>query len=75
MTAAEAKKAGKVWAHIKLSGGKETPLLGDCRVESKGPLDPDVSFVIWMLVKGLSVKEAQAELKKAKKARKDGRRS
>ncbi len=66
MNAAQAKKAGKVWAHIKLSGGRTTPLLGACKAETRGPLDPDKAFIIHMLVSGHSVKEAQAELRKAK---------
>ena len=66
MTASEAKKAGMVWATIKFSGGPETPLLGDCEMGSKGPMDPETSFLIWMLVKGLTVEEAQSELAKVR---------
>ncbi len=87
MTAAQAKKAGKAWCNLVLAGGKDTALLGSCKVSSKGPLDADVAFLVFMLASGRAktgkaadkiLEEAKDEAKieaAKKKARKFGERS
>lgn len=64
MNAAQAKKEGKVWMSLTVSGGKNTPLLGPVSISAKGPKDPDTAFLIYMLFSGHTIKGAQA--KKAK---------
>ena len=66
MTAAKAKKEGKVWVNLSVSGGKTTPLLGDCRLWFRGPVSPDNSFLIYMLAQGKTVTQARKLLKEAK---------
>ena len=66
----EAHREGKVWIKLSMSGGKDTPLLGPTGIKGEGAKDPDTAFLIYMLFRGHTVKQAQAELKKAKKGKK-----
>lgn len=70
MTAAEAKKAGKVWLRTSFSGSKHTPLLGACAIETAGPVEPETGFLIYMLIMGHTLTSARKALVNAKAAAK-----
>lgn len=62
MTAQKAWANGMAWATVKISSGRHTPLFKGLTLEAKGPVLPQVGFLIGKLMEGLTVAEARTAL-------------
>ena len=60
--AREAWAGGMVWAKVKLSSGRHTPLFKGLTIEARGAVTPQVGFLIGKLMEGYTVAEAREAL-------------